>query len=436
MRAALRRIKFPGGFRNVAYRWSNVERGSNAIDSRVSDFYRFCESGNIDAVLQILDADDAPTIGQLNALQPNGNTALHVATENGHVELVELLLDRGFSQRSRNRAGQRAYELASGAEMRQAFYRHDWQSRFHESDIVGAFTLNLRSNDPDSIALEYVRIITSEGETRAHAENQQTTATWINFYHWFTTRFPRLVRSAQFSPDQFALHKHYDLLKFLQLHVTNRTNYDFVMEFLTTAHEDNTIIPLIELYSHTRYSFFSILNEQLAHPTGCPHLSPHLCDRFVVEFHLHQAELRRFGFTGTTYRGVTMSAEQLVVYRGALVSEPPGIIELKTFTSTSKDEEMARWFIDMHRTTNDQRGVLFVFEVREASPTIIDVEPVSMVPVEREVLMLPGNLFTVTRIVEDEESNMTTIYLRYMHIRVPFWKKLRQVVISAMTPPA
>ena len=90
-------------------------------DEGVSDFYRFCQSGNIDRVREILDAADAPHIAQLNALQPNGSTALHAAVEQGHREVVKLLLDRGCPRTTRNSHGELAGKLASDVDMYDLF---------------------------------------------------------------------------------------------------------------------------------------------------------------------------------------------------------------------------------------------------------------------------------------------------------------------------
>jgi ankyrin repeat protein len=38
------------------------------------------------------------TIEEINHIEPNGSTALHVASYYGHVEIVELLLQAGASQ--------------------------------------------------------------------------------------------------------------------------------------------------------------------------------------------------------------------------------------------------------------------------------------------------------------------------------------------------
>ena len=72
--------------------------------------------------------------------------------------------------------------------------------------------------------------------------------------------------------------------------------------------------------------FFSILNKQLANPTGDAQRSPYLCDRVIFEFYLRQAELKRMTHTGKTYRGLKMSDSDLAVYRRALASEPPVLL--------------------------------------------------------------------------------------------------------------
>jgi ankyrin repeat protein len=68
-----------------------------------SDFYFACSDGRIDRVQQMLDAEDAPSIDELNRLQANCSTPLHAATFNNHLDIVRLLLDRNCCRTTLNR---------------------------------------------------------------------------------------------------------------------------------------------------------------------------------------------------------------------------------------------------------------------------------------------------------------------------------------------
>ncbi|CAF3226614.1 unnamed protein product [Rotaria sp. Silwood2] len=407
---------------------------AKCIPGTASDFYFFCRNGEVDRMRQVLDAEDAPSIDQLNELQPNGSTALHAATYYGHKEMVKFLLDRNCPRTALNRYGRTAYEEARDFEMKQLFDRPDSASRFHELNAAHTLSIYLPcENHGDTLAsapLNFVRVFKSESEILDYSINQQTTAMWLKFYNWFSHTFRTFIEREDFQIDAFDLHKHADFQQFLKLHFSDPVQYELTMKSIGDAQRSNSIEPLIHLYTSEQAGFYHPLNRQLAHSVGDAQMSPHLCDRFVIEFHLRRHELKHRAFTGTVYRGATVPAVDLTIYEQALASDPPGILGLKTFTSTSTDPLVALAFAVQQPPTIDQKSVLFVFEIREVTPTIIGVEDVSSFIQEHEVLILPGNLFIVTGIEEEQFLKVTKIYLHYWHVSVSFWKKLKQTVRS------
>jgi hypothetical protein len=75
-----------------------------------------------------------------------------------------------------------------------------------------------------------------------------------------------------------------------------------------------------------------------------------------------------------------------------------------------------------------EKHVLFIFEITEATPTIFGVEDVSDFKYEQEVLILPGNLFTVTHIEEKLHPPITKIYLSHWNMSISFWEKIKQTI--------
>ncbi len=73
------------------------------------------------------------------------------------------------------------------------------------------------------------------------------------------------------------------------------------------------------------------------------------------------------------------------------------------------------------------------------SPTIVGIADVSLFKEEKEILIMPGNLFIVKKIAKDvvtpiyDEKTLpiTEIYLEYLHIPVSFQKKLLHTYRSA-----
>ncbi|CAF1583589.1 unnamed protein product, partial [Didymodactylos carnosus] len=64
-----------------------------------SDLYRACRSNAIDKVYEYLKT---ASVDEINQIQSNGSTALHIASYHGHNEIVKLLLEKGASPSIRN----------------------------------------------------------------------------------------------------------------------------------------------------------------------------------------------------------------------------------------------------------------------------------------------------------------------------------------------
>jgi ankyrin repeat protein len=93
---------------------------SKATDIPVSSFYLACRSGDIDTVKQILPN---MKLKEINQVESNGSTALHVAAWYGHHEIVECLLKHGCSTITVNK-----YEKTAIQECRHEHIRHLIQS--------------------------------------------------------------------------------------------------------------------------------------------------------------------------------------------------------------------------------------------------------------------------------------------------------------------
>jgi hypothetical protein len=396
-----------------------------------SDFHFLCGDGKLDEVRQTLDAENAPSIDELNKLQPNGSTALHAATYYNHLEIVKLLLEHNCPRNTLNRFGNTAYEEAKTKEMRQLFDRNDALDRFHEINTANTMELYLPETSIDGVnvdkTFDYVHIFKSESDILEYTINQQTTAMWVKFSSWFIHRFRPFIEREDVHVDAFDLHNHPDFQEFLKRSLPE-PKVEKTMESVREAQRSNSIEPLITLYTSEKAGFYRPLNELLGQSSSKTKLSPHLCDRFIIEFYIRRQELKQRLFTGTTYRGATVSADDLVIYKQAAESNPPGVVGLKAFTSTSRDPFVALGFAFGTPLQNGKKHVLFVFEIMEASPTIFGIDDVSIYHHEKEVLILPGNLFTVTSVKEQPKPPITKIYLKHWNTPISFWKKIKQTI--------
>ena len=367
-------------------------------------------------------------------MQPNGSTALHAATYFGHVEIVKLLLDQGCCRTTLNRYGKRAYEEARTIEMKELFCRPDSASRFHDRDTIHTMAIYIPEENEEAAAAsathDYVHLFKSKAEILEYSLNQQTTAMWFKFYNWFSHSFRSYLESDNFHVDNFDLHKHPDFQQFLKRSLSNPTTIQTTMQSVDEARRRNSIEPLITLYTSEQAGFYGPLNQQLIHSPADAQMSPHLSDRFIIEFQLKRKQLKQRAYTGTVYRGATLPVDSLTIYEHALASTPHGVLGLKAFTSTSIDPLVALAFAIKVPPNDGFKNVLFVFEISEASSSIFGVEDISVFGHEREVLILPGNLFIVTQIEERDDFKITEIHLRHWNVSISFMKKLKQTFRS------
>jgi hypothetical protein len=416
-------------------------RNAHYIDGEASDFYHSCSNGDIDQVRSILEAPDGQSIDELVKLERNDDTALHVATEKGHVEVVKLLLEHQCSRIILNRYGKVASEMATTPDVKKLFIRSETSDRFHESDTSKTIARYLpdanETNPTSNTTLEFFQRFKTEADVHEYSLNHQTTAMWLRFYNWFSRSFPSFFQRENLNLDSFTLHKNNDFNYFLKEKLGEK--YEKTLEEFNKANQKNSIKPLLTIYSDENCGFYKSLNRQLADTAAEADTSPHLCDRFIIEFHIRSDELKKRSYLGTVYRGAAINLSDLSFYEKVCENKPRGIIAFKAFTSTSEDKWVALNFINSSPSKEHQIGILFIIEIKVKSPTIVGIADVSKYPEEKEILIMPGNLFIVKKIVKDVETCIyigktlliTEIYLEYLHMPVSFRKKLLHTYRSA-----
>jgi len=122
-------------------------------------------------------------------------------------------------------------------------------------------------------------------------------------------------------------------------------------------------------------------------------------------------------FEGYCYRGLIMKRQDLEPYRWALANEKYNL-ETCTFWSTSADQQVARAFTcEGQQLEQTLARVIMVFHFAYQCSTAISLfkQPcLSHFEDEREVLILPGTVFRVTRINKDDEASLHEIYLEQL----------------------
>jgi hypothetical protein len=395
-----------------------------------SNFYYLCKEGKTDQVRQILNDEACPSIEELNQLQPNGSTPLHAATFYNHLEIVKLLLEHNCPRNTLNRYGNTAYDEAKSFEMKNLFLRPESTDRFHETNTTETISVFLSEANVESVnaskTAKYIHLFQTPSEVFEYSLNQQTTAMWLKFYNWFSHTFRTAIEREDLHVDTFDLINHPDFKQFLERSLADPKKYAQTMKSINKAKQLNSIEPLIALYTSEDVGFYRPFNKLLVQSSSNTEISEHLCDRFIIEFYIRHQELKQRAFTGTVYRGATVDIDTLAIYLYAMESDPPGIIGFKAFTSTSTDASVALNFAFCNPLSEDQKHLLFIFEIVEESPTIFGISDISEHRHEQEVLILPGNLFNVTKIEEQLHPPITKIYLSHWKVSISFWEKIKQ----------
>jgi hypothetical protein len=77
----------------------------------------------------------------------------------------------------------------------------------------------------------------------------------------------------------------------------------------------------------------------------------------------------------------------------------------KSFVSTSKDRSIANMFADYNQQQNSKIPVLLIYTIKK-NQTAIDIEHISTIKDEEEVLILPFSVFQVKNKIEKNSSSI------------------------------
>ncbi|CAF1093926.1 unnamed protein product [Adineta steineri] len=148
-------------------------------------------------------------------------------------------------------------------------------------------------------------------------------------------------------------------------------------------------------------------------------------------------------FKGTSYRGLSMTEEDLEEYEEAMIQgqkRSDSMIVLASFSSTSKDEYMAKVYANL-KTTDGKIMIVFNCTFPKKCDTAISLYQVSESTTcisnfadEEEVLLLPGTMFRVTKIDTITDPPFTHIHLTNvvpeLHLEVAIISALGKAIFS------
>jgi hypothetical protein len=135
--------------------------------------------------------------------------------------------------------------------------------------------------------------------------------------------------------------------------------------------------------------FYSTLNVQLA-KLRLEKLTTNenLSLAYYIGIIARHPQFETLSYTGSTFRGVMVTDDDIKQYKIGTR------ILTKTFSSTSKQFDVALQFLRNNSDTNNRLSTICIYEIRNQR-TAIDITHISLFPYEEEVLILPCTAFKI-----------------------------------------
>ncbi|CAF3096240.1 unnamed protein product [Rotaria sp. Silwood2] len=382
--------------------------------NQVSQFYIACRNGDIETVKQILSTTPYE---QINQLEPNGSTGLHAASFYGHTDIVRLLLlEYGCERHRLNSYGLTAYEEATTQEIRRLFYRASHMNRFHDehNTFRNAFAIVSSSNEiladnyenSEKINKYIQRFVTKEEIDKERIELSQSQKLLQTRFGRYIIR--KVLKYQGFDDDR--LNKYITdkafriqaIQKLIDEKVTPiHLDYKKCSQLLSNYAQYENIDDLLKLYTLETPFYYQLRDDFL------PFFWP-----LILEKNL---KYRRF--QGVSYRGVTMTNDDLECYRLAW-NNPESIIETLTLSSTSLDRSIAEEFAESQSTTSPNKiRTLMIFNFPRACDQALYLGKIpkynlpcaSEYEDEQEILIVPFTTFHVENIQINSDEHHTTV---------------------------
>lgn len=169
-------------------------------------------------------------------------------------------------------------------------------------------------------------------------------------------------------------------------------------EYLEKYDQQSDVDSLIRLYTLETPLYSALQND---------------CDSYAIELYRKIKDLSERAFKGKSYRGLTLSQEDIGTYEWSMRNDETGLIKIKTFSSTSMEEKIAILMAEKHAAYNPNKFcVLFQLNFPDPCYTAIRLDEIpdkklhSLVRygTEKEVLLLPGTFFKVKSIRAHEPN--------------------------------
>ncbi|CAF0930724.1 unnamed protein product [Rotaria sordida] len=329
--------------------------GENSINNgSPSQFYFACRNNDIETVRRLLD--EYP-LEDLDKMESNGSTALHAACFYKNIDIVKLLLDRGFTRRVINKYNYKPLDECESEEIRQLFIRPKVSNRFG-GDV---------SYEQEKLTWIIIN------------KNEQ------NIIH------DRVLDTYNGNRLEYKLF-HGD--KILQQLDNNMSKLDVIRRLFHRAINEKDCTRLIQAYT-TDTDFSNQINNYLIRQSeeitndSCTQVNviSEFIDTIFFNHQLHE----QYQFQGICYRSIKIKSDNdLNIYRiGTKLIN-------RTFISATKDRQFAEKYV-ADRNAEKKYAAIISFEIRQFN-TALDIENLSEFPNEKEILIMNKRIFKVIRI--------------------------------------
>lgn len=326
----------------------------------LSELYLACRHGDIATVKRLLPKTP---ISVLNSLEANGNTCLHTATYRGHREIVQMLLQHGACRRVSNRLGRAALDKARTQEVSNLFPRSAEQAKE-------------RFSTKPAIQPEW-QFEDGRAEHFSRA------------FHWDCIK-DRGIEKVHKELSKAHLFDNYDRDEETQNSIA------IVQYYFDQAKEMNDPICFLKAYT-VESPFYKRLNQEMA--TGSSRqVFKKLCEKWTGYYTgiiIKNPAFEPYRFAGQTFRGMQITDADYAQYK------PNVVVTNKAFQSTSKSWKIAKSFACPKKPIPGRLSVVLIYTIIDRR-SALSIETISEYQNEEEVLMVPGTLFIITNINQDE----------------------------------
>ena len=342
---------------------------------------------------------------------PNNETALHIATQNQHKEMIQILLKYGARRSVTNADGQQAYELAKTKEIKDLFKRPQ-SFRFM---FLHKLCKTIPSLDQQNkIKCKTCSLVNDDVFYEWELVDRNAALKSSRFRQEFKSSAP--MNKKHLKQKLYSIKNGYIDTRLRDISTINNARVSDYFHRALLEEEPSYIISAYTICQQ----FSEVLNQDMARnvihdlTNGCSKFS---CDclystedgtKSIISIFLRHQKFQELSFIGKTYRGIVIPKHVLGHYK------VDSCIITTTFLSTSKDLDVAQMFCNNQGSNEAKHSFFCTFEILDNNRSAIDISTVSEFKQEQEVLILPYSAFLITKIEQGEE--ITNIYLKQQRL--------------------